>query len=304
MYNEERKMRFVEETRSSTDFGRSVFRTTEQYEKEAGKDLCELSTEELQNITNSNFGLRTRSMDSTIAFMRSYVAWCKEQGYQTCDGIYGVQTQLDEKIKRYMVASPKHFQTILDKAFPPVESGTVDCIYRCHLWMAFSGLEMADALEVMVDEINFDSMLIEHGGKSFELYREAIPAFRMACEATEFVYQHPRYTQKRSRFPGKYLMRGIRSDKLKIATVKSIINEAFKANGIELTYNKIRMSGVFYRAYETERMGYPVNFDDLVEEHVVKMGSTYNKNYTRGKVVNLLKRDLFDDYACWKAAFT
>lgn len=304
MYNEERKMQFIEETRSSADFGMSVFRTTEPYEQKAEQDLCELQTEVLQDIANKNFGSRTRSMDSTIGFLRTYVAWCKEHGYPACDGIYGVKTQMDEKMKRYMVASPKHLQSVLDKVFSPVESGTVDCIYRCYLWMSFSGIEENETIEVKVREIDFGSMLIEHGGKSFEIYREAIPAFRMACEATEFEYQHPRYTQKRNRFPGEYLMRGIRSEKVKSTTVKSIIQKAFKANEVELTYNKIRLSGVFYRAYEAERMGDEVNFDDLIAEHIIKMGSTYHKNYTRGKVANLLKRDFFDDYACWKAAFT
>lgn len=304
MYNEDRKMRFIENTRSSAVFGKSIFRTTEPYEEEAGKDLCELPTEVLQDIADSNFGTRTRSVDSTIAFLRSYVTWCKEQDYPTCDGVYGVKTQLDAKMRRYMVASPKHLQAMLDKAFLPVESNTVDCIYRCYLWMAFSGVEESETFEVKVNEVDFDSMLIEHEGKSFELYRESIPAFRLACTATEFEYQHPSYTQKRNRFPGEFLMRGIRSEKLKSNTVKSIVQKAFKAGGVELTYNKIRLSGVFYRAYEAERMGEPVNFDDLITEHITKMGSTYHKNYTRGKVANILKRDFSDDYACWKAAFT
>lgn len=304
MYNEERKMQFLEETRSSTGFGRSVFNTTEPYELKAGQDLCELGTEELQNIANEHFGSRTRTIDSTIAFLRSYVLWCKEHSLPVSDGIYGVKTQMDEKMKRYMLASPKHLQAVLDKSFSPVESETVDCIYRCYLWMSFSGIEEPETFEVKVDEVNFDSMLIEHSGKSFELYREAIPAFRMACEATEFKYQHPRYTQIRDRFPGEFIMRGIRAERIKSTTIKSVIQKAFKANEIELTYNKIRLSGMFYRAYETERMGGIVNFDDYVTEQVIKRDSTYHKNYTRGKVTNLIKRDLLDDYACWKAAFT
>lgn len=304
MYNEERKMRFLNETRSSPDFGKSVFKTTMPYEEEAGVDLCELPLDTLQTMANKNFGARTRTMDSTIAFLRSYVQWCKENGYHAVEDMYNVQTQMDEKMKRLMVASPKHLQSMLDKAFHPVESETVDCVYRCYLWMAFAGLEDAEALEVKVSEVDFDSMLIEHGGKSYELYRESIPAFRMACEATELVYEHPNYKQKRQRHLGEYLMRGIRSEKIKPATVKSVVQKAFKASGIELTYNKVRMSGMFYRAYETERMGNEVNFDDIITEHIIKMGSTYHSNYTRGKVANLIKRDLFDDYACWKAAFT
>ena len=304
MYNEERKMRFLTETRSSTDYGRSIFKRTSEYEEKAGADLCELPLSTLQTLANQNFGARTRAVYSAIAFLRSYVMWCKENGYNVVDDIYKVQTQMDEKVKRLMVASPKHLQSILDKAFHPLESETVDCVYRCYLWMAFAGMEEADALNVKVNEIDFSSMLIEHGGKSYEIYREAMQAFRMACDATEFVYEHPNYKQRRSRCPGDYLMRGIRSDKIKATTIKSVVKKAFKSNGIELTYSNIRLSGMFYRAYETERMGDEVNFDGMIAEHIIKMDSTFHKNYTRSKVANLIKRDLFDDYACWKAAFT
>lgn len=306
MYNKDRKMQFLEETRSSTDFGKSIFNTTEPYEQEAGQDLCELQSEVLQSIANDNFGSRTRTMDSTIAFLRSYVLWCKEQGYPSSDGIYNVETQMDEKMKRYMVASPKHLQTILDRAFPPVESETVDCIYRCYLWMSFSGIDKEEATEVKVSEIDFNSMLIEHGGKSFELYRDAVPAFRMACDATEFKHYHtnPDYMKIVNRFPGEYLLRGIKSEKVKLVTAKRVVQTAFKNSGVELTYDKIRLSGVFYRAYEAERSGDNVNFDDIVVEKIVKRESTYHRNYTRNKAANMIKRDLLDDYACWKAAFT
>jgi len=36
MYNEERKMRFLTEMRSSVDFGKSVFNTIEPYEQKEG----------------------------------------------------------------------------------------------------------------------------------------------------------------------------------------------------------------------------------------------------------------------------
>jgi len=99
-------------------------------------------------------------------------------------------------------------------------------------------------------------------------------------------------------------MRGIRSGQVKIATAKSFIQKAFKNSDIELTYNKIRMSGMFYRAYEAERMGEPVNFDSFIAEQVINRKSEYHNNYTRGKVAGYIKRDLLDDYACWKAVFT
>lgn len=309
MYNEERKMRFLEETRSSVDFGRSVFNTIAPHEEKENKDLCELSIEVLQPIANTKFGSRTRTSDSTIAFLRSYVCWCKEQGYPTTSDVYDLKTEMDEKMKRMMIASPTHLEVVLNKVFDPVQDETVDCLYRCYIWMAFAGIEESETPEVRVDEIDFDSMTIEHGGRSYEIYREAVPAFKMACTATQFRYVNPNYTNGkqggyRNRHPGEHLLRGIRSEKIKLTTIRSVVGKKFKAEAVETSYGKIRLSGLFYKTYEMERFGEPINFDSFVVEHMGKTEHKYHANYTRNKLANGIKRDLEDDYECWKAAFT
>lgn len=309
MYNEERKMRFLTETRSAVAFGVSAFNTTGSYEHIADKDLCELPLEVLQPMMNESFGARTRTVDSTIAFIRAYVAWCKEQGYSTCDDAYQLKTEMDEKFKRMMIGSPLHLEHILNTAFEPVASETVDCLYRCYLWMAFAGLEEAETVEVTVDEIDFDTMTIEHGGKSYEIYREAVPVFKMACEATQFKYVNPNYAEDkrvsyRNRYLGDSLLRGIRSSKLTLSTIRGIVGKKFKASGVETTYTKVRLSGLFYKVYEMERLGFPVNFDGYALERISKAEHTYHVNYTHNKLKGMIVSDLQDDYECWKAAFT
>ena len=309
MYNEERKMRFLAETRESSAYGISVFKTFEPYEREAGMDLCELTTEALQPVINTNFGFRERTIETAISFMRSYVAWCRERDCPTSDGVYGLRTEMDEKMKRLMIASPAHLESILNKAFAPVSKETIDCLYRCYLWMVFAGMEESDPLDVTVDEIDFSYMTIEHGGRSYEIYREAVPAFRMACDATQFLYINPNYTGDkekgvyRDRYPGKSLFRGIRSDQIKLTTIKGIINKAFSTNGIETSFGKVRLSGLFYKTFEMERMGEPVNFNSYVVECMNKTDSQYHRNYTRSKRANSIRRYIKNDYEHWKAAF-
>lgn len=309
MYNEDRKMRFLTEMRSSVDFGKSVFNTIEPCEQENNKDLCELTADILQPIVNIKFGSRTRTTDSTIAFLRSYVGWCKEQGYPTRSDVYDLKIYMDEKMKRMMIASPVHLESILNKIFEPVTSETVDCLYRCYLWMGFAGIEEAETIEITVDEIDFDTMTIEHGGKSYEIYREAVPAFKMACNATEFRYVNPNYAEEkrggyRNRYSGEYLLRGIRSAQIKLSTLRAVVGKNLKKEDIETSYGKIRLSGLFYKTYEMERFGEPVNFDAYVVERIGKMDRHYNRNYTRNKLANAIRRDIEDDYGCWKAAFT
>lgn len=302
MYNEERKMRFMKEGRVSQITAVSFFTNSEPYEQIAGKDLCELPTETLQLMIDHKFGIRARTVESIISFIRTYIRWCSEQGYPTCDGINGVEVRMDIKTARYMVASPRHLQTLLDEAFSPVENKEVDCIYRCYLWMAFGGMYESDAMAVKTSEVNFYSMQIEHGGKAYELYREAAPAFHNACELEEFVYKHPKYETVRKRQPGDLVVRGVRSGKIDAGSAQCLIAKMFKPHGIVTNFRRVRLSGVFYRMFERERMGEAVNFEDEAEGRM--NSSEYSgKRVSSGVAKYAIVRDLKDDYAHWKRVY-
>lgn len=47
-----------------------------------------------------------------------------------------------------------------------------------------------------------------------------------------------------------------------------------------------------------------MNFDAFIVERMGKTDHQYHRNYTRNKLANGIRRDLEDDYECWKAAFT
>lgn len=303
MYNEERKMAFLTETRVSPEFGKTVFNATTKLEEERGQDLCELTSEDIKPLFDQHFGVRKRAVESSLAVIQSYAEWCAARGFHVPDGFRDIEIDMSEKIRRTMIASPMHLQIILDKCFAPVESETADCLYRCYLWMAFSGVKDHDALEVKVSDIHLEDLTIQYNNVVRELYRESLSAFRMACEATDFVYVHPRYTTRRNRFPGDKLIRGIKSDGIKMTTIRSTLQKAFDANQIETSYSKIYLSGIFYKAYEAERCGFGVNFDDVIVENMASTDRVYHGNYTPKKVANLLLRDLKGDYERWKQAF-
>ena len=303
MFNEERKLRFLSETRASKDYGVSAFNATEKAEEEHGKDLCELDAETIQSLFDKSFGLRKRATESAIAFMQSYVKWCKDNGFQTTDSVFNLEVDTSQKIRRMMVASPMHLASIMDQTFPPVDAGTVDCIYRCYLWMIFAGVKEADTVNVNVDDVDWDTFTIQIGDRSYDIFREAIPAFRLACTATEFVYIHPRYKTTRNRFPGEKLMRGVRSDHVKLETVRPYVKKKFTEHGFDLSQGRIYLSGIFYKAFEAERCGFGVNFDDAVIDQLKSTDRTYSANYTRNKAAYTILRDFMDDYERWKKAF-
>lgn len=310
MYNQERKLKFLSEKRESSDYGISIFSATEAAEKALDKDLCELNAEVFDQIFEDSFGTRQRAVNTAIALLQSYVVWCREQGFKTSNAVFELDVDITSKIRRMMVASPMHLASILDQSFSPLEDGSVDCIYRCYLWMIFMGINDYDTVKVRVADVDFENLTVDYEGRKYDLYREALPAFRMACTATEFNYVHenPYYTSVRQRFPGELLMRGIRSDHMNLMSIRPYIKQKLSAKGFNLSARRIRLSGIFYRAYETERCGFEVNFNepvlDQLEGRERAKERTYSANYSRQKAAKAIERDFQNDYENWKKAFS
>lgn len=304
MYNEERKLAFLKETRQSSDYGISVFNATKEAEETADKDLCELNAADIQGLFDRHFGVRKRATDSAVALMQSYVRWCREQGYTTSDGAFELDIDMSAKIRRTMVMSPYDLNQILNETFDPISDKTVDCLYRCYLWMAFIGIKDTVAIDIKVDQIDLDAMLIHVSDRDYDIYGEAAPALRVACEATEFTYKHAKYTTTRSRFPGSKLFRGVRSDSIQLSTIRAAVGHALAKKGYTISYTKLYLSGIFYKAYEAERRGFAVNFDEMVIEQLKSTDRVFSERYSEKKAARTIRQDFFDDYERWKQAFS
>lgn len=304
MYNEERKLRYIADSKNKARL-KYIFITAEPFETKEGCDLCEFSNETIQLLVDSAFGIRKSTTDSAISIIRRYASWCKENGYQVSDAALNGEVDTFRKLRRKMLSSPAHLEKILNTVYHPVSNETTDCLYRCYLWMAFAGLPEEEVLEVTTDEIDFTMMTIEHGGKSYEIPREAIPAFRMACEAEQFLFIHPDYTTYRKRLPGPYLMRGVRADRLSLHNLQDVRYKHFTPAGFEVDYQCARLSGLYYKTFEMERMGDPVNFDafvvEMAEESIKRRGKA---PADWAKFISQTRRRIKGDYENWKKAFS
>jgi hypothetical protein len=303
VYNEDQKIKFLKDTRSSWPGAESTFRVMQALEEEYQMDLCLLPTDVLQTYINAKFGTRSTATMTYIKFLRSYCKWCADNGIKTSGGIFGVEVQFDEKLKQLTASSPKHLETILNLAFDPVERETTDCLYRCYLWMAFAGIRDREAVEVKTREVDFDSLLIHHNGRSFEFYKEAVPAFKNACELPDFVYAHPKYITRRNRLPSEYLLRGVRSEKPGLTTMRDKMHVYLLYQNIQITYRTIFLSGIFYRAYEMERAGFTPDFSAAVIEQITKPGKVYSSVEQKKHNAQLIEKAFLEDYQNWKRAF-
>ena len=240
------------------------------------------------------------SYESVLHILRLYVKWCEHNGYPTSNGVFDIDADNVDRFKGLMVASPLHLQLSLDKAFNSPEAETIDCVYRAFFWMAYAGLEDYEALQVRAGDVDLVHMRVMFNDIPYELYREGIPCFERVCGLTEFVHKHPLYGSLRmNRVPGDLIMRGIKAD-ADLRTLRTTLNVKFKRYDVALTYKRIYLSGIFYRMYERERAGIPVDFNPIV---ATELSKREYKSYNLVKISHHYRKGFLRDYKKWKEAF-
>lgn len=315
MYNEETKRKFIRDYTGSlntANVAETIFNSFEPHEIEWESDLCTRCIDDLQPVVDSVVGLRSKSRWMVITILREYVKWCiamKVPG--ACDAMLNITSIGLDKIKHQMVASPLHLQKFLDDIFDSEEEETIDNTYRCYYWMAYGGIDEEDTISITSDLVDFQQMIIRYQNTSIPIYREALPAFQNAVSLTDFLYKHPNYSKpiRRDRVPGDEILRGVKAN-TKTYTMRTTLSKR-NVNAVQdgktelqLSFYRVRMSGLFYRIYEMERAGFPVSFSEAAIR--VMDGKTYSLN-GREKIhhkQNRIERDYMEDYQRWKLAFS
>lgn len=316
MYNEELKKRFIRahtESLSTSKIYETVFNAFEKYEEAWEADLCTKSTLELQPVVDGIVGFRARSKWTRLIILKDYVKWCIGMGVpNACDGMLKITNIGLDKMRHQTVANPPHLQKYLDVIFKTKEpEQTTDNIYRCFYWLAYGGVFERDILSIKCSDVDFQNMIVHYKDTVIPIYREAVPAFKNCVELTQFAFIHPSYNKIiwKDRVPGDTLVRGVRT----IPSLKSIKVELSKRSkdrydhnktDLKLSYYRIWISGIFYRAYERELSGEEPNFDWVVSQQM--QGKTYKmdsgRNTPDAKKRQLI-RDYMEDYQRWKLAY-
>lgn len=315
MYNEELKTRFVKEYTTSVSMAevcKNVFDVFESYEEAWNDDLCTRSAEDLQPIVDEIVGFRARSKWSKLIMLKDYVKWCIGMGVpNACDGMLNITNIGLDKVKRQTIASPLHLQKYLNDICENESEKTTDNIYRCYYWLAYGGVPEEDILNIKCSDVDFQNMVVHYNGTVIPIYREAIPAFKNCVELTQFVYNHPNYTKTvwKERVEGDTLVRGIRS-LLSLKSIRVELSRRSKAKmdegktDLKLSYYRVWISGVFYRAHEREIIGEKPNFNAVAAQQMegkeYKMDSGRNTQEAKKRQ---LARDYMEDYQRWKLAF-
>lgn len=177
------------------------------------------------------------------------------------------ELELIEQIRLTTVAGPEHLQQVLEEYFGLERVTDRRALYRAYYWLAYAGLARLDAFRVKASELNFAEMVIEHDGRRYQIYPQAIEP--LAVAATLRFLTIPRKTNdlpaEYRRCDGDELLRpSVRAKGEEVGAKQS--EQTFKA-GLsrylryrseehDVTYTTASKSGFFYREYEREKAGY------------------------------------------------
>ena len=311
MYNAEQKTKFIyqySEAISLREFALNVFNTFEPHEEAYGSDLCTMDIDTIRPVFEGIAGIRSSSMRMPLNLLQEYVTWCKENNIPgTTDAVFQITDVSVEKLKRQTLRNPRHLQKYLDFVCEPESEETTDNNIRTFFWLAYSGMPSDDILHVESGDVDFRHMIVRFKDREYPIYIEALPAMRNCVELTQFVYKHAHYKNDTviDRVPGNILIRGIRGlpNTNSIRAIVSRCGKKARDGGLDmdLNYYGVWLSGVFYRMYEMEQGGAPVDFTSVVMDR--RDGKPLNLSSgrnTQGAKIRYMEKEYRIDYERWK----
>ena len=300
MYNPERKAAYMEGIAKSVktrELCEDTFNLAEKYEAVWGADLCTRSAEDLTPLANELLSLRSVGRTRRYEVLVRYIKWCVSTSVPgAIDETDKIELDEVAAVKKRLVSGPIHLQKRLDSFLLKEELETIDNLIRCYYWFAFSGVPKKKVYGLTKKNIDLKMQRIVCDNKSYEIYRQSLPALLNCMYLKEFTQIRGNYTNRMPRHEGEELLRAIRAvcgEKYFItATQQKQAEAGVNGKGNFLCYRDMEYSGMFYRMYELEAAGIPPDFRTIYEER-----------YNGTTSVSAAAKRHSDDYYLWKAAF-
>ena len=320
MYNADRKERFIAENSMSLSRGWvvDVFNSIGPMELQLGKDLAEMTAEEVGRAICVGDVMASATITNRIPLVVRYKNWCAENGFSAVPIRSGdVVIDVSRGIRSTMVCSPSNLLAYLDRAYPDDgRKNTPRCVYRSFFWFLFSGLRPVEAADVRTTDVNLRRRLISYNNRWYRIFDLSVTDIRTACEQTVFekptpkgnkIMTRPREANNRvlrgwahgdvQRTPAEYVNR----------TLRTAVQTAFDRAGLPgVSPLKVRKSGIFYDMLGRELKGldvrvafYTLASDDFDLDHIGKEISARQKH----KAVHRIQQMYMMDYSNWKQAF-
>jgi len=256
MYNEQRKHAFIDH---QADQGLQTYRYQRFFNKIApaeeriGKDICEMTEEELTETMEVFNTPGVRGGSPMRSAMRNYARWSRDQGYPVSDACFSFQFSHEHIVDGSLVGGPAELSSLLTDLYGPVGGVTNDVVHAM-LWLAYIGVPFSDCYHIESDEFDFRNNVVIHNGRYFSFPEEAIPSFVSVCTRNEFLFRRPNGGYMRKRADGNRVLRLYKdnvfdNDKY----YNSLVLRQASDRSRVITYENVRVSGLYYKILQTDK---------------------------------------------------
>lgn len=293
---------------------RRLFNFFEPYENEWGKDLACADFDQLRAAFDQFLDERKESQYHTLNCLHAYYHWRRKQGLPVSDALPRLHMDDRDRTTEQYVSGPEHLNEVLRFVFSSAKPER-DALVRACLWLAYAGLRPEEAMRVRNDDVDLRSMRIHLGGLDFPVYAEAVPDILVAMEATQFRVQRERqgdYARKRAE--GDLLLRTYDKEpklsfyRIHISRVMAGFEGAPPPRDIPLLPYKLSfyhayVSGHFFRMFEMERRGLPIDVSVILRPEVLS-GDGELMDFADDTVASTRRVPAYTKiYNAWKDAF-
>ena len=290
----------------------ATFNSVEHMEKELGKDISEMTAEEVGAALATSDVTSSATLANRIPFIVRYKAWCNEQGFPTVlVSSSDIHVDISDNIRDTMVYSPKHLFNVLEESFPERTENDSKCIYKAHLWFGYSGMQDLDSVKVRIPNVDLNQCSVFLDNRMYFFPEAGRRDVKHACEMEVFdrmINGKPRSFRREENdkvLRGRLTTNKVVDDKsYLVKTLRSAVRLGFIESGhAGMSYIRVRKSGIFREAFWREAKGLPVSFYQIAHDDFVFEGKKPTAGQTKQKILRRLIRSYEKDYEAWKRAF-
>ena len=263
-----------------------------------------MNIDELNDLFNITTCIKSRSITVKIKYLTNYIDWCIENNIEYArSDIHQFKYDVSESIKRVSVKNPLHLQICLDGVFDPEDDNTIDNTFRAFFWFAYSGIKEMDTMFIEDCNVDITNRIIIYNNEKYRIYEEGVKAIRKCMELKSFVKKYPnRRNSVLDRGDCNLLLRGF-SKSCNLLTFRSKVSIKIKGGEYStfLSYNKVLLSGFYYRMYQMELAGKEIDYKEIARSIAFVKNADKDKNEERFKSnEGLIVSDLKRDYSAWR----
>ena len=262
MYNKVIKDKYFEFIKPSAKAVKTInyiYSRMGKIEESLGKDVASFGVKEFHDAINDISGESVRSKNAMLHEFLRYIRWCVDNNIDGANkdllvARFDYKNIENGKAFSKMVKDAKELQSILEqcRALNNVDTNYPGSwvIYETWFWVAFSGVDIHDAIRLTSCNIDIPNRVIRVRGNLYPLYTLALPVINMCIEAKELIRFYAGEIKHFQRDASELLLRTTTEPNL--ASLQANVSRYLKGDRSssvkQISYISIRKSGVFFEA--------------------------------------------------------